>query len=127
MFSGVSHIHPAGIVALAATSPEIGADAAVCVVLAAAGYPESPQVGHKINGFEEARQLQGIQLYASGIGAAPDGDGLVTAGGRVLGVGATGPTVAVARDRAYDAVAALSWEGMRYRHDIAAETAAVRA
>jgi phosphoribosylamine--glycine ligase len=51
----------------------------------------------------------------------------VTGGGRVLGVGATGPTIAAARQRAYDAIPILSWAGMTYRHDIAGAAAEVRA
>jgi phosphoribosylamine--glycine ligase len=63
-------------------------------------------------------------LYAAGVAAGPDGAGLVTAGGRVLGVGATGSTIAAARDRAYDAVPRLSWPGLTYRRDIARAAAA---
>ena len=47
------------------------------------------------------------------------GDDVVTAGGRVLNVTAVGPTVAAARDRAYEAAALISWPGMQYRRDIA--------
>lgn len=108
-------------------APEFTEDAAVCVVLAAPGYPAAPQTGQKISGIKEVCQLHGIELYASGIDAAPDGDGLVTGGGRVLGVGATGPTIAAARQRAYDAIPILSWAGMTYRHDIAGAAAEVRA
>jgi phosphoribosylamine---glycine ligase len=106
--------------------PEFGPGAAVCVVLAAPGYPDVPHPGQKIVGFKEAAQLNGIQLYASGVSESPDGDGLITAGGRVLGVGATGPSLAAAQRRAYDGVSHLSWEGITYRHDIARQAAAVR-
>jgi len=108
-------------------APEFTEDAAVCVVLAAPGYPAAPQTGQKISGIKEVCQLHGIELYASGIDAAPDGDGLVTGGGRVLGVGATGPTIAAARQRAYDAIPILSWAGMTYRRDIAGAAAEVPA
>ena len=54
--------------------------------------------------------------------AASDG-GLHIGGGRVLGVGATGPTLDEARRRAYTAVSAISWEDMTYRRDIASESA----
>jgi phosphoribosylamine--glycine ligase len=105
-------------------APEFSPDAAVCVVLAAPGYPASPRTGDPIDGIEEVRQLKGIQLYAAGVGAAgPDGE-LVTAGGRVLGVGATGPTLPAARDHAYEAVSRLVWPGITYRHDIASSAAA---
>jgi phosphoribosylamine--glycine ligase len=99
--------------------PEFAPDAAVCVVVAAPGYPEAPQLGQRIDGIEEVRQLQGIELYAAGVGAGGHGGGLVTAAGRVLGVGATGATIAAARERAYDGVARLAWPGMTYRRDIA--------
>ncbi len=52
------------------------------------------------------------------------GDDLVTSGGRVLGVGASGPTLSAARKKVYEALPAVSWPGVRYRHDIAAEAAA---
>jgi phosphoribosylamine--glycine ligase len=102
--------------------PEFAPDASVCVVVAAPGYPEAPHLGQRIDGIEEVRQLQGIELYAAGVGAGGDGGagaGLVTAGGRVLGVGATGATIAAARERAYEGVARLAWPGMTYRRDIA--------
>ncbi|MHB1536228.1 MAG: phosphoribosylglycinamide synthetase C domain-containing protein, partial [Acidimicrobiales bacterium] len=60
----------------------------------------------------------GVAVYAAGVAAG--GGGLVTAGGRVLGVTATAPTIGEARRRAYGAVAAISWPGMIYRSDIAA-------
>jgi phosphoribosylamine--glycine ligase len=106
-------------------APQFSDGAAVCVVLAAPGYPESPQTGQTINGIKEASQLHGIQLYASGIGASPGG-GLCTSGGRVLGVGATGATVDAARGLAYAAVARIDWAGVTFRRDIA-QVAAVRA
>jgi phosphoribosylamine--glycine ligase len=97
------------------------------VVLAAPGYPEAPQVGQRIDGIEAVQTLSGIQLYAAGVGVADPRPDLVTAGGRVLGVGATGPSVAAARQRAYDAVDLLSWPGMTYRRDIAELAAKVPA
>jgi phosphoribosylamine---glycine ligase len=108
------------------TAPQFSRDAAVCVVLAAPGYPEAPVAGQKIVGLKEAQQLPGVQLYAAGVGTSRDGDGLVTAGGRVIGVGATGASIAEARQLAYDAVPVLSWPGMNYRHDIAWAASEVR-
>jgi phosphoribosylamine--glycine ligase len=108
-------------------APEFSPDAAVCVVLAAPGYPVAPRTGQRIDGIEEVRQLDGIQLFAAGVKASQDGQGLVTAGGRVLGVGATGSTIAAARQRVYDALPLLSWPGMAYRRDIAGAAAEVRA
>ena len=101
--------------------PTFSADAAVCVVLAAPGYPASPQLGTPISGLVAASALPGVQLYCAGVGGG--GEGLVTAGGRVLGVGATGSDIDTARRRAYGAVSALAWPGMHYRTDIAAAAA----
>jgi phosphoribosylamine--glycine ligase len=108
-------------------APEFSPDAAVCVVLAAPGYPSATRTGQRIDGMEEVRQLPGIELYAAGVAASPEAAGLVTAGGRVLGVGSTGGTIAAARGRVYDAVPLLSWPGMTYRRDIAGAVAGVRA
>jgi len=69
-----------------------------------------------------AEALDGVVVFCAGVAAA--GAGLVTAGGRVLDVTAIGPTVADARDQAYQAVAHISWPGMHHRTDIAAAAAA---
>jgi phosphoribosylamine--glycine ligase len=100
-------------------APEFSPDAAVCVVLAAPGYPAAPKTGAVIQGLDQVRRLEGIQLYAAGVGVGPGATGLMTAGGRVLAVGATGATIWAARARVYDAIPLLSWPGMTYRHDIA--------
>jgi phosphoribosylamine---glycine ligase len=93
-------------------------DAAVTVVCASEGYPASPRTGDPILGLEAARAVPGVQVFAAGVGAAPDG-ALVTAGGRVLDVTAVAPTLGEARARAYAAVAEVSWPGMHVRSDIA--------
>jgi phosphoribosylamine--glycine ligase len=108
-------------------TPEFTADAAVCVVLATPGYPEQPVVGQPIEGLEAAHRRPGTQLYSAGVGPGPGGVGLVTAGGRVLGVGAGGRSLAEARQSAYDAVGLVSWPDMLYRRDIAGAHAAARA
>jgi phosphoribosylamine--glycine ligase len=95
---------------------------AVTVVLAAAGYPESPRGGDRISGLDAVGMVPDIQVLAAGVGRDDAGE-LVTAGGRVLNVTATGADVASARNRAYDAVASISWPGMAYRRDIAAAAA----
>lgn len=94
------------------------ADACVTVVLASEGYPASPRTGDPIRGMEQARSVEGVIVFHAGTRRA-DGE-LVTAGGRVLAVSATGPTVAAARARAYEAVGRISWPGLQYRRDIAA-------
>jgi phosphoribosylamine--glycine ligase len=92
-------------------------EAAVCVVLASAGYPGSYAKGRPISGLDAAESLDGVVVYHAG--TAQSGDTVVTAGGRVLGVTALGPGLAAARERAYEAVSRIRWEGEHYRTDIA--------
>jgi phosphoribosylamine---glycine ligase len=91
-------------------------DAAVTVVLAGRDYPERPDSGTPIDGVEAAEAEGALVFHA---GTAMRGDQLVTNGGRVLNVTAVGPTVEEARQRAYAACEQISFEGMRYRRDIA--------
>ncbi len=102
--------------------PSVSPDAAVTVVCAAEGYPASPRTGDVIEGLEAARGVPGVTVYCAGVAADPTGR-LVTAGGRVLAVTGTGPTLAAARAGAYQAVALLSWPGAQHRTDIAAAAA----
>jgi phosphoribosylamine---glycine ligase len=97
--------------------------AAVCVVMASRGYPDSPESGDVIDGVEQAAMLEGVHVYAAGVGADDKGR-LVTAGGRVLGVTALAPGLAEARQRAYAAVGAISWPGAQFRRDIASRALA---
>ncbi|MEZ5321475.1 MAG: phosphoribosylamine--glycine ligase [Microthrixaceae bacterium] len=99
------------------TIPDFGDDAMVTVVCAAARYPASGSTGEPIVGIEEADALEGVNVYCAGVGER-DGH-LVTAGGRVLDVCGRGPTIHAAREAAYRGVAAVGFEGMRYRRDIA--------
>ncbi|MGD0381681.1 MAG: phosphoribosylamine--glycine ligase [Acidimicrobiales bacterium] len=105
------------------TEPRFSADASVCVVLASEGYPGSPRTGDRIDGLDEAAAIEGVSVFHAGTALDDEGE-FVTAGGRVLGVSALGPTIAEARRRAYAAVNRIGWEGMHYRTDIAAEAAA---
>jgi phosphoribosylamine---glycine ligase len=91
---------------------------AVCVVLAAHGYPGSPRSGDPIRGLERAAELEGVIVYHAG--TRREGDRIVTAGGRVLGVTGIGATLAEAHARAYAAAALVSFEGRQLRSDIAA-------
>src|SRR6266508_4900358 len=93
--------------------------AAVTIVLAAAGYPASGDVGSPIEGIDDAGETGALVFHA---GTALQGDRLVTNGGRILNVTATGETVADARERAYGACERITFPGMRYRKDIAAVT-----
>ncbi len=91
--------------------------AACCVVLAAQGYPDKPKLGAVIHGIEAADAMPGVQVYHSGTRRGPDGN-VVTAGGRVLGVTASGKDLAEARTRAYAACELISFTGMQMRTDI---------
>lgn len=87
----------------------------VCVVLASEGYPGTPRTGLPITGIEEA-EAAGATVFHAGTKAAPNG--LVTSGGRVLGVTATGHDLASAIARSYAAVEKIHFQGMHYRRDI---------
>jgi phosphoribosylamine--glycine ligase len=91
--------------------------AGVCVVLASAGYPAAPRTGDVISGLEAASELDSVRVYHAGTSRDPAG-ALVTAGGRVLGIVATGASLAAARERAYEACALVRFEGMQLRRDI---------
>lgn len=93
-------------------------EAAVCVVMAAEGYPGRYERGRSITGIEEAEGQEGVVVFHAG--TKVDNGDLVTDGGRVLGVTAIGSSIAGARDRAYAAVARIRFDGAHYRRDIAA-------
>ncbi|HEY0385585.1 MAG TPA: phosphoribosylamine--glycine ligase [Pyrinomonadaceae bacterium] len=92
-------------------------EASACVVLAVRGYPARPETGARISGLERAAEHGEVHLFHAGTVRSPDGDWL-TAGGRVLGVTATGPTLEEARRRSYAAIKEIHWDGMHYRRDI---------
>jgi phosphoribosylamine--glycine ligase len=98
------------------------AGAAVTVVCAVEGYPQSPRTGDPIKGLEDASAIDGVTVYCAGV-ARDALDELVTSGGRVLAVTGQAETIGRARSLAYEGVAAVSWSGMQYRHDIAAAAA----
>ena len=98
-----------------------GDDACVIVVLATEGYPVTKREGDEIEGIDAAEDVPGVTVFHAGT-AQRDGR-LVTAGGRVLGVTALAPTLADARARAYEGADRISWPGVQYRRDIAAEAA----
>jgi len=91
-------------------------ESSVCVVLASRGYPAAPKVGDPISGLDDAGALPGVNVFHAGT-ARRDG-GLVTAGGRVLGVQALGPDIRSAVARAYEAVDRIRFDGMQLRRDI---------
>jgi phosphoribosylamine--glycine ligase len=100
-----------------AASLETSETAAVTVVLAAGNYPAAGDIGSPIEGIADAEAGGALVFHA---GTALQGDRLVTSGGRILNVTATGASVAAARERAYEACELISFPGMRYRRDIAA-------
>ncbi len=93
------------------------AEPAITVVMAADGYPGEPRTGTVIEGLEEAAAVEGVTIFHAGTKRDAEGR-LVAAGGRVLNVTATGPTLAEARDRAYRAVDLIRWPGGFCRRDI---------
>ena len=88
----------------------------VCVVLASNGYPGHYEKGKPISGLDEAEKTGAVVFHA---GTKLSDGRIVTNGGRVLGVTARGKDIADAVQRAYQAVACISWDGMQYRRDIA--------
>lgn len=93
--------------------------AAVCIVLSVAGYPERyDHQGEEIHGIEDAEALDDVIVYHAGTELR--GGTFYTKGGRILGVTGLGSDVAAARERAYQAVSKIHFEGMHYRRDIAA-------
>jgi phosphoribosylamine--glycine ligase len=90
-------------------------DPTVCVVLASGGYPGSFPTGKPIHGIPDA-EATGATVFQAG--TKLDSTGLVTNGGRVLGVTASGATLASAIDNAYRGVDKVAFDGMHYRTDI---------
>src|SRR5439155_6235655 len=82
--------------------------AALTVVLAAQGYPGEPRTGGVIEGLDEAAAVEGVTLFHAGTRRSEDGR-IIAAGGRVLNMTATAPSLAQARDRAYRAVDRIRW------------------
>ncbi|MEX2983373.1 phosphoribosylamine--glycine ligase [Streptomyces sp. C36] len=98
-------------------------DAAVTVVIASHNYPGTPRTGDVIEGLDGAAEVE--QAYVLHAGTAHDAEGrVVSAGGRVLSVTATGAGLEQARTRAYEAVSRVRLDGSHHRTDIAAKAAA---
>ncbi|MBI2399461.1 MAG: phosphoribosylamine--glycine ligase [Deltaproteobacteria bacterium] len=91
-------------------------EAAVCVVMAAKGYPGDYLKGSEIRGLDKAALLPDTVVFHAGT-ASRDGK-VVTSGGRVLGVTALGVDIKAAIENAYKAAALIEWEGAQYRTDI---------
>jgi phosphoribosylamine--glycine ligase len=97
------------------TAMHVSLDHAVCVVLAAHG--------DAISGLDEAEQVEGATVFHAGTSAGPSG--ILTAGGRVLGVAARGASLREAHERAYRAAGQIRFDGMQLRRDIAARALSV--
>jgi phosphoribosylamine--glycine ligase len=91
-------------------------EAAACVVLAASGYPGDPIKGDPIGGLAEADRREAVKVFHAGT-RSQDGR-VVSAGGRVLNVCATGPRLQDALKRAYAAAGEIRWANKVLRHDI---------
>ena len=91
-------------------------EAALCVVLATSGYPGAYRKGSAIRGIDAAEALGDVTVFHAG--TARGDDGIVAAGGRVLGVTALGASDAAARPLAYDAVDRIDWPEGFCRRDI---------
>jgi phosphoribosylamine---glycine ligase len=108
-----------------------------CVVLAAEGYPQKARTGDVIRGLEDAAAIENVTIFHAGTASGDGGGGtknepsgmrdegqttfsssFLTAGGRVLGITATGESLDEALATAYKAVERISWPGMQYRRDI---------
>ncbi|WP_190024914.1 phosphoribosylamine--glycine ligase [Streptomyces hiroshimensis] len=116
-------LHAAATGTLASVPPLRWSDgAAVTVVVASHNYPGTPRTGDVIEGLAEAAELD--DAYVLHAGTAHDAEGrVVSAGGRVLSVTATGPDLETARTRAYEAVSRVHLPGGHHRTDIAARAA----
>lgn len=88
----------------------------MCVVMAAAGYPSAPRVGDAISGLDAAARVEGVEVYHAGTRWAEGR--VLTAGGRVLGVTASAPSLAEARRRVYAACDCIHFDGAQFRRDI---------
>ena len=113
----LAYLHAAATGALSSLPEPIWSDqVAICVVLAARGYPDNPAAGSLILGAEQDFGPDVVVFHA---GTARDADGVLrAAGGRVLNVCARGPDLTVARDRAYAAIDRISWPDGFCRRDI---------
>ncbi|MDO5101942.1 MAG: phosphoribosylamine--glycine ligase [Lautropia sp.] len=91
---------------------------ALCVVLAAQGYPATPTKGDAISGCPTGGNREADDLFIYHAGTAEKDGQIVTSGGRVLGVTALGSTLQAAHARAYEGVRSIRFDGMQYRTDI---------
>jgi phosphoribosylamine--glycine ligase len=101
--------------------PAFSDAAAVTVVLASEGYPQSPETGRALSGLDAAASVEGVHLAHAA--TARSEDGLIATGGRVLNVVAVGDSFTEARARVYESLGRIELDGGHYRSDIAARVA----
>jgi phosphoribosylamine--glycine ligase len=101
---------------LSEQKPEWHDDAALCVVIAAKGYPGQYEKGSEIEGLDAAGAVADVEIFHAG--TKREGNLILADGGRVLGVTARGATIAQAQQRAYAAVDKIDWPGGFCRRDI---------
>ena len=89
---------------------------ALCVVLASRGYPQKPEVGKIIHGLNYLKNMEDVVVFHAG--TKKEGAFTISSGGRVLNVCAYGDSLKEAKDRVYDAIKYVCFEGMQYRKDI---------
>ena len=109
---------------LAEIKVEFTDESSACVIIAAADYPAKPRVGDVIHGLDKAAQLENVTVF-HGATIRDANQNFVTDGGRVLGVTATGANLEAALNRAYSAVAEISWTGAQFRRDIGATSSKI--
>jgi phosphoribosylamine--glycine ligase len=102
---------------LGATRVDWASESSACVVLASRGYPGKYETGAHIAGLDRGSSESHVEVFHAGTSRAANGDWL-TAGGRVLGVTATGESLDEALRRCYHAVDKIYWEGVHCRRDI---------
>ena len=91
-------------------------ESSVCVVMAAEGYPGPYEKGKPISGLQYANSIPGVEVFHAG--TKTQDEEVLTQGGRILGVTATGENIANAISKAYEAVDKIKWHGIHYRKDI---------
>ncbi|WP_109489382.1 phosphoribosylamine--glycine ligase [Occallatibacter savannae] len=101
---------------LAETQLRWAPGASACVIASSAGYPGSYKTGLPISGLDAASRTPDVEVFHSG--TALSNDQIVTSGGRVLGVTATGDTLEEALNRAYESMAQIHFDGIYFRRDI---------
>ncbi|HAS17565.1 MAG TPA: phosphoribosylamine--glycine ligase [Nitrospiraceae bacterium] len=90
--------------------------ASVCVVMASGGYPDKYRNGKIISGLNDVAGMEDVMVFHAG--SANNNENIVTAGGRVLGVTTLGEDIGKAKEKAYEAVSKIYFDGMHYRKDI---------